>query len=400
MKMIRWLVKSTGKIGIKILFNIMKLLPIKKNRIVLDSWKGSYIRGNIEAIYREIKALEGLEIIIIGEANNQLQGGLTKVVPSMSLRHIYYLATSKYWIVDTLYYVFLAPRKEVEYILVWHAAGLFKKFGLSCNTISTREANIYRRNGRRLTHLVVSSPKVKNMYSEALGVPLDKVLPIGIPRTDAFINGGESTRLAIYRKYQIEKHKMIILYAPTFRGEGKSAFKMALDMDRIKRFLGETYVMLIKLHPNNYIEEDEKALMCDSKIIVVEEKLEELMKASEILVTDYSSIIFEYSLLEKPMFFYAYDLKDYINSSRGFYEDYMTFIPGPLVYTTEALISAIKKYDIEQYRMKIKRIADDYQIHDGSCTKRLKEYFFRDFRYTNKGDIDEYRTDGSHYYEN
>ena len=359
MNKLKKIVKDLVKLDITIIYRLMKKLPLKNNRVVLDSWKGKRIRGNIEGIYKEIQ-------------------GRAKVVPTMSLRHLFYLATARYWIVDTLYYDFLPPRKETKYILVWHAAGIFKKFGLSCNGLNSKEVEIYKRNGERLTHLIVSSPKVKEIYSEALGVAMDKILPIGIPRTDAFIHTAQTEDKAnLYKKYGISKNQKVILYAPTFRGEGETAFQMPLDIPRFKAFLGMEYVLLIKLHPNNYILHEEKEqLEKEGKIKIVDEDLEALMKLSDMLITDYSSAIFEYALLDQPIFFYAYDLEAYIADSRGFYQDYRTFIPGPLVDTTQALIQAIKDYDKEAYQDKIKQVADDYQLHDGKCLERFKNYFF------------------------
>ena len=100
------------------------------------------------------------------------------------------------------------------------------------------------------------------------------------------------------------------------------------------------------------------------------------MKASNILITDYSSIVFEYSLLQKPMFFYAYDLNEYEKKSRGFYVDYCAFVPGPISSTTSELIEQIQNYNQNLYSGKMDIIAHMYQRDDGLCTKRFVEYFF------------------------
>ncbi|ACD53410.1 glycosyl transferase [Clostridium botulinum] len=375
MKKVKYIIKKVLKSVIIIIFNIMKLLPLKNDFVVLDSWKGQYLKGNLLSIYNELNLNYNLKIVVIGN-NFNFKNSNTVVCKSKSIKHIYYLAISKYWIVDTLYYDYLKPRKETKYILVWHAPGVFKRFGISTiNGCKTLE-EVYIKNGRNLSNLIVSSPIVKQIYSKELCIDENKIISLGLPRTDEFILQCESCKENIYAKYGINKEKKIILYAPTFRGEGIKDFNLNLDIDKIDIYMNLDYIIIVKLHPNNYIEKTSTSWL-NSKIIISEgDNLEELMKVSDCLITDYSSIIFEYCLLKKPIFFYAYDLENYMHNERGFYIDYEEFVPGPIVYNTEQLINEINNYQIDKYKDKINYVANEYQRHDGKCTKRFMEYFF------------------------
>jgi CDP-glycerol glycerophosphotransferase (TagB/SpsB family) len=354
-------------------------MPIKKNRIVLDSWKGQPLKGNILQVYKQLLLDTQSEIVIIGD-NSRLVDSKhlnVKVVKNKSLKHMYYLATSKFWIVDTMYYDFFIPRKQTKYILIWHAAGIFKKFGISSVSDSKNLVDIYKRNGKNLSNIIVSAEKIRDTYAKELHVEIDKVIPLGLPRTDVFLKKEPCIREEIYSKYNIPINKKLILYAPTFRGEGFTHFSIELQEQVVMEKLSDEYIILLKLHTNNYIDVKESTDRFAGKLIVSEDdQLEYLMKASDILITDYSSIFFEYSLLEKPMLFYAYDLEEYSYKSRGFYMDYKSFVPGPISYSTEELIQNIKNYCMNHYIEQIKTIADTYQRHDGYCTKRFIEYLF------------------------
>ncbi|NFH68117.1 glycosyl transferase [Clostridium botulinum] len=368
-------IKKVLKLIIIFIFNFMKLLPLKENFIVLDSWKGQGLKGNLLSIYKELNLNYNLKIVIIGD-NNKLENNNTIICKNRSIKHMYYLARSEYWIVDTLYYDYFKPRIQTKCILVWHAPGAFKKFGLSTIKGQKELEKVYIKNGQHISNLIISSDIVKDIYSKELCVNENKILSLGLPRTDEFILDDAWCEEKIRLKYKIDKDKKIILYAPTFRGEGRNKFNLNLDVNIVHKYMNSDYIIIVKLHPNNYIDNINESWLGNKIIISKDDNLEELIKASYSLITDYSSIIFEYCLLKKPIFFYAYDLENYIYNERGFYIDYKEFVPGPIVYSTEELINEINNYNIDIYLNKINNVADKYQKHDGKCTKRFVKHFF------------------------
>ncbi|NFO04758.1 glycosyl transferase [Clostridium botulinum] len=372
MSKIKFIIKKIFKFAVIFIFNIMKLMPLNKNLIILDSWKGEKLRGSLTSIYEQLILKNKLEVVVIGE-RNKLSNKNVKICKSKSIKHMYYLAVAKFWIVDTIYYDYFKPRKDTKYILVWHAPGAFKSFGISTVNNAEQLKKVYINNGKNLSHLIISSEEIKSIYSKELCINEEKILSLGLPRTDKFVKTDYSIKEKIYAKYNMSTNTKLILYAPTFRGEGISEFKLNFDLNEINQNLSQSYKIIVKLHPNNYLYKFDS----DKKIIISkDDNLEELMKASDLMITDYSSIIFEYCLLEKPILFYAYDLKNYLYDGRGFYINYKDFVPGPISYNTRQLVKNINSYDFDIYREKIKTLSDKYQIHDGRCTDRFIEYFF------------------------
>ena len=178
-----------------------------------------------------------------------------------------------------------------------------------------------------------------------------------------------------YEKYPQLKDKKIVLFAPTFRGNGKlSGYYPVdrLDVNKLYEDLGEKYAIIVKHHPfvNNrsHICKKYKDYIID---LSANSELNDLLFVTDVLITDYSSVVFEASLLDIPMLMYAYDLERYI-SSRGFYYEYEDMAPGKIVRTYSDLVTAIEQQDFENDKLQEfkKRFFDDL---DGRSTVRAGE---------------------------
>ncbi|GAA0783911.1 CDP-glycerol glycerophosphotransferase family protein [Hathewaya limosa] len=366
-------------------FKILSIFPTKQNRIILECDYGKGFFGNLLYIYKQIKEEKmPLEIIIpinsgvridIQEDNN------TKIVKTKTLKHLYYLATSKYWITNNHYYHFLPKPKGTIMINTWHALGAFKKFGIdSAKTEKERERFI--KDSKNIDYLLVSSKELKGIYSKALNVEETKILSLGIPRTDILFDSNhmEAVKEEFFNVHTELKKKNIILYAPTFRDDEKEYFNMQLDLKLLKENLGDGSVILLKLHPIIRHKFEIPKGLEDFIIDVSKVNINKLMIISDILITDYSSIIFEYSLLDKPIIFFAYDYEKYKNNLRNFYFGYEEFIPGKMLRTSEEVLNEIQEsmegsYNKELIREFSKRFCE---YTDGKSTKRFINHFFKD----------------------
>lgn len=366
-------------------FKILSIFPTKQNRIILECDYGKGFFGNLLYIYKQIKEEKmPLEIIIpinsgvridIQEDNN------TKIVKTKTLKHLYYLATSKYWITNNHYYHFLTKPKGTIMINTWHALGAFKKFGIdSAKTEKERERFI--KDSKNIDYLLVSSKELKGIYSKALNVEETKILSLGIPRTDILFDSNhmEAVKEEFFNVHTQLKKKNIILYAPTFRDDEKEYFNMQLDLKLLKENLGDGSVILLKLHPIIRHKFEIPKGLEDFIIDVSKVNINKLMIISDILITDYSSIIFEYSLLDKPIIFFAYDYEKYKNNLRNFYFGYEEFIPGKMLRTSEEVLNEIQEsmegsYNKELIREFSKRFCE---YTDGKSTKRFINHFFKD----------------------
>lgn len=271
-------------------------------------------------------------------------------------------------------------RKGTKIYQLWHACGAFKKFGMSTAELifgDNRKSLEKYPNYGNLSYVTVSSPEVIWAYEEAMNLKDTKtqVVATGVSRTDVFYDQHfiEQSKAAVYSVCPAAENKKIILYAPTFRGRvAKAESPDCLDIPAMKRALGDEYVLLIKHHPfvkqPPVVPED-----CADFAMDVTKSLEidQLLCASDVCVSDYSSLIFEYSLFERPMIFFAYDLDDYFDW-RGFYYNYDELTPGPVVKETEEIIDYIRHLDARFDQAQVHAFKEKFMSScDGHATDRI-----------------------------
>ena len=271
-------------------------------------------------------------------------------------------------------------RKGTKIYQLWHACGAFKKFGMSTAELifgDNRKSLERYPNYGNLSYVTVSSPEVIWAYEEAMNLKDTKtqVVATGVSRTDVFYDQHfiEQSKAAVYSVCPAAENKKIILYAPTFRGRvAKAESPDCLDIPAMKRALGDEYVLLIKHHPfvkqPPVVPED-----CTDFAMDVTKSLEidQLLCASDVCVSDYSSLIFEYSLFERPMIFFAYDLDDYFDW-RGFYYNYDELTPGPVVKETEEIIDCIRHLDARFDQAQVHAFKEKFMSScDGHATDRI-----------------------------
>lgn len=255
-------------------------------------------------------------------------------------------------------------RKETKVIQLWHACGAYKKFGYDT---TDDIPSYYRGNVFKNYDLVtVSAKSCEEPFSSAMRQPEGVVKAIGVSRTDELFDNTYNMQCieAFYKEYPQAKGKKIVLYAPTFRGaasDGKSADLAVIE--QLKDELAEDYFILTKLHPHV-----EKLLERKAKFTT-----EQLFSVSDILITDYSSIIFDYSIYKKPLLLYVPDLNSYADK-RGFYLDFEA-IPAAIAKDKEELRNAIKR---ECKNPLNNTMEDFYQTYmsacDGHATERIIEW--------------------------
>lgn len=270
------------------------------------------------------------------------------------------------------------PREGQSVIQLWHGCGAFKKWGYSTAEkkwgASKKTLDKFPIHNT-YTHVCVSSPKVKFAYAEAFGCSEDVIMPLGAPRTDVYFDGEfvDSCRRQLIEKFPAIGDRKILLYAPTFRGNSISGSYMEnmLDTEKMRRELGEEYALVIKQHPLTAkafrISGQEDFVFDASENTAIETAL----CAADAVITDYSSLIFEYALLERPMIFFAYDLEDY-DDSRSFYYDYEGFVPGEIVRDTESIIGEVKRLETAFDKEKVRRFKEEFMSAcDGNSTERI-----------------------------
>ncbi len=265
---------------------------------------------------------------------------------------------------------------DVRIIQLWHAWGAFKTVGYS-RVGKPGGPSPYSRVHKNYTHAIVSSDAEVPFYAEAFGIPEARVAPTGIPRMDRFFDPAarEAGRAAAYEAFPEARGHTLILFAPTFRGNGAKSATYPLELlDYAKLYalcVEKDAVCIIRLHPFVRepldIPEAFRDRIVDGSSQAVD--VNDLLFAVDLLVTDYSSIVYEFSTQDRPMLFFAYDLEEYV-ASRDFYVDYRSFVPGRIVRTFDEMLDAIRRDDYEPEKLAAFRAAH-LDHFDGHATDRV-----------------------------
>ncbi len=275
----------------------------------------------------------------------------------------------------------LSIRKETKLVQLWHACGSFKTFGFSrLGKPGGPQEN--SKNHRNYDAVMVSGSKMIPIYSEAFGISEQKVKALGVPRTDIFFEKGykETIREKLFNKYPQLKGKKIILFAPTFRGAGNKTAYYPTDKINWNLFfeqVPEDYFVILKNHPfvkNKFSYEDKWA---DRVLdLTGKDNINDLLFLTDVLVTDYSSSVFEAALLQIPMVFYVFDKEEYLEN-RDIYYDFDSFVPGAQAQTEEEFVAAVKgaMEGAKEYSDKYQWFKEEFldALH-GNCTSEVAKY--------------------------
>lgn len=278
-------------------------------------------------------------------------------------------------------------RPETKVIQLWHGCGAFKKFGFSTADLifgASRKEQLKHPFNENYSLVTVSSPEVVWAYKEAMNMPEDSeiVQPLGSSRTDIFFNDEYINQAYenVYKLVPQAKGKKVILYAPTFRGRvARAKTPNRLNVKMFYEALGDDYVLLFKHHPVVKKRPEIEKEFSDFAFDVTDTlSIEDLLITSDFCISDYSSLVFEYSLFEKPLIFFAYDLDLYFDW-RGFYYDYDELAPGPICKTNYEMIDYIKNIDTRFDKQAVIDFKDKFMRScDGHATERILNTMFDD----------------------
>jgi CDP-glycerol glycerophosphotransferase (TagB/SpsB family) len=270
----------------------------------------------------------------------------------------------------------LPPDPEQRIVQLWHASGAFKTVGYSRIGKPGGPSPFWRRH-KNYTHAIVSGQHDVPYYAEAFGLPEDRVIPTGIPRMDRFFDPAHrAASLARAREaFPQIAGRFVILFAPTFRGAGPRSARY--DYEQVDwpalhaTCLAKDAVVIVKMHP--FIREPApipdslRDRLVDATRTTMD--VNDLLFAVDLLITDYSSIVFEFSTQLKPMLFFAYDLEEYV-ASRDFYVPFDEFVPGRIARTFDEVVAAIQRDEYEAEKVPIFR-SRHFDHLDGGATDRV-----------------------------
>lgn len=348
------------------LFNLFKSTKINNNKVsfIIDS-KESF-KGNLDYIKKEFENRGNFDFHYFYK-------------DKFSISSFKKLSSSKFIFLNDNFFplAFMNFNPETVVVQLWHAPGASKKFGGSID-IQSRE--ILEKISNKTDYLIVTSNNVKKYYKEAFQISESKIKSLGLPRMDYYFENHDVDKLKskFLKDNNFPTDKKIVLYAPTFRDDEKynNVFNY-LNLDEFNRVLGDEYVLSLRLHPKikDFYKEDiiSKGSYIDASNY---ESEQELMLISDILITDYSSIMIEFVALDKPAIFFTYDLDSYLSNERGFYYDFEKTVPGPIVYTSDELINVIKNEEFDKSKIS-EFTKTQFDVIDGDSSKRVVDFLLK-----------------------
>ncbi len=357
MKTIKNILRAIKLAGKKILYKMAcATTKVDKRVVFFESFQGRNFSCSPKAIFEEMRDsgdYDDYEFIwsfrnvhkpgkIFEKLVGSDKGPKISIVKYETFSYYKALAKAKYWVLNSNTRKFLKPRPDQMYIQTWHGTPL-KKIGLD---VPGSDLD-YAYEGEKFSYMISPSKYCSEKYISAFGLEgrEDIVLETGYPRNDALFTFDQAKVNSVLRELDVPRGKKIILYAPTFRDNKHSQVSgyenaSGLDFDKLKEQIGEEYIILFRAHyfvAKNMNFEKYKDFVID---VSDYEDVNDLYIVSDMLVTDYSSVFFDYANLKRPIIFYMYDYEDYKANARDFYLN-KNELPGPITKTQEELVEAI-----------------------------------------------------------
>ena len=365
-----------------IFFYLSYLFPINEKKILLIMTHDDSDDGNVGSTYRYFQSQDPDLIFKKVTRENytfKWSRNLLKNLIHMFIGVPYHIATSKTIFMDNVFLPFssIKVKENTRLVQLWHGTGTIKKFGL--DTEEGWVKDLGKATNRNTSHFIVGSNWMRRIYKTAFDADDEKIFNIGCPRTDLFFKNLilHERRDKFFKRYPELNNKKIILYAPTFRDNENNLDEVNfhLDIDVLMSNLDKNHVLGIRFHPaiankfnlTKYSKGQYRGRVFDFSDY---KKLNTLLICCDILITDYSSIIFEYALMKKPIIFYPYDLVEFEESGRGFYGNYEDIVPGPITFKTEGIVKIINENDVDNRDID-KFLVDYLENCDGNSRKRL-----------------------------
>ena len=304
---------------------LIRLLPVR-NRVFFYTIRSNDVPlDNLKCVYDAVKGKKALFAHMLPHSFGQM------------LRARYALLTSRVIVTDDyIRYLRQVPlHKQQKVIQLWHAAGAFKRFGLDAPSRLTPEEE--RRTHDRYSDVIVSGEAVRSFYAGAFGVPLSVVKPLGVPRTDALFDPARRSAASsrVLEKYPFLAGKTVYLYAPTFREIDGTVidFDPKIDFEALDAQLLADEVFLVRRHP--VMKRQLVSAPCSRVHEISDCSTANLLTLADVLITDYSSVVFDAALLNIPIVFYCPDLASY---ERTFYLDLIGEAPDAVVLQDTVLL--------------------------------------------------------------
>lgn len=377
----------------RMIYLFFYIRPVKKKRVLFEAFMGRKYVDSPKAMYEymltsdEYQDFEFVWFFKDPSKYKHLEKNRnTKVLKYGSTAYYRFYATSKYWVTNSRVPDTIVKKKNQVYIQCWHGTPL-KRLGFDIEVKGGNAMNSlkdirykYQVDSKKYSYMVSPSKFCTEKFISAFNLrKVGKehiVIEKGYPRNDFLINYKKSDVERVKKELNLPKDKKIILYAPTWRDNQHTSgigytYKTEVDFDYLREQLSDEYIILFRAHyfvANSFDFKKYEGFIYN---VSDYDDINELYILGDLLITDYSSVFFDYSILKRPMIFYMYDLEEYQHELRDFYFD-IKELPGPIVEKEKDLVKAIKEMEHFKYDKKYEDFNNKYTyLDDGNASKRV-----------------------------
>ena len=393
LKSIKLIVSKT----IQIIYSLVyKFIPVDEKMVIFISFHGRGYSDNPRAIYEAMKKDSKFDdyrfiwFIKNHKKKNIVIDG-AEIKEYFSIPYFYYMSKAKYWIINCKMPEYMKKKENQVYLQTWHGTPL-KRLGhdiqVSENTTFYRSGMSYEEmcksydvDVERYNYMISPNKFCTEVFQSSFGINRERLIETGYPRNDFITNATKEEVIELKKKFNLPLDKKVLLYAPTWRDNSYVAsgytFELQANFKKWKEVLGDEYVVVFKPHYliiNKYENDSELEGFLYS--IPASAEINELYVLSDCLVTDYSSVFFDYAVLNRPMYFYMYDLEGYRDVLRGFYLDIYSELPGTIYENEENMLKDIHEnvYDYTRLNVFNERFS---HAQTGDCSQKVINIVFK-----------------------
>lgn len=377
-KILKWVYKEIKLIFAKIFY--LDIFKIQNNKIVFDNFLGKGYGCNPKYIAEEIikEQLDYELVWLVKDIKSEMPQQIRKVKYG-SIRALYELATAKVWIDNVRNYKGIDKKEQQFYIQTWHGSIGLKKVEKAVEDKLDPQYILQAKNDGKITNLMITNNMSQYEEFKQTYWYNGEVQCCGLPREDVLYKNNKNITEKVYKYFNIESNRKIVLYAPTFRNESNGNVYMSQYEECCKALnkkFSSDYIMLVKMHPNVIMDSSFVKYNKNIKNATMYPDIQELISVADVVITDYSSVAFEAGIVNKKVFLIAKDFEEYIKKERQFKFD-LNDIPFKIAKTESELIENINKFLYDEYKQRLKVFYDKigFKYNDNAAeyiVKRIK----------------------------
>lgn len=392
------IIKKVAGLMVRVLYQLTyKLVSVDEKLVIFISFHGRGYSDNPRAIYEQMKKDERFKDyrfiwFVKDHKTKKLEIPGAEIVEYFSFPYFYYMSKAKYWVINCKMPLYICKKPQQIYLQTWHGTPLKR---LAHDIIAPDDATFYRSgvsfdkmcesydvDVARYNYMISPNKFCTEVFQTSFQINRERLIETGYPRNDFITNATKDEIIALKNKFHLPLDKKVVLYAPTWRDNSYVAagytFDLKADFKKWKDILGEDYIVVFKPHYliiNKY--KNDHTLDGFLYSIPADAEINELYVLSDILITDYSSVFFDYAVLNRPIYFYMYDIEEYKGELRGFYLDIYKELPGK-IYEDETNMLKDVKLDIYDYSY-LKVFNERFNSEQtGNCAQKVIDIVFKD----------------------